>query len=104
MLRKNAGEYILSGPFQGLRYISDSVGSNWSPKLMGTYEKELWSIIESIVDHSYELIIDIGAAEGYYAVGLAYRIHKTKVLCFDSEAKAHSLIQKFAKLNGDMYS
>lgn len=99
VLRSKTDGYIASGPFQGLRYITDSINSAWSPKVIGTYEKELWSIVEEIIDKSYKLIIDIGAAEGYYAVGFAYRMQETKVICFESEPNAHLLLQNFAKLN-----
>lgn len=65
------GGVILSGPFKGLMYPRESVGSAWAPKLLGTYESELSPTIERIVSGGYRSVVDIGAAEGYYAVGLA---------------------------------
>ena len=65
---------VASGPFAGMRHGDIAVGSVLTVKLLGTYEKELWPIIDQIIATAYPLIIDIGAAEGYYAVGLAMRI------------------------------
>jgi hypothetical protein len=40
---------VVTGPFQGMRYIYRSVGSSWFPKVLGTYEKELWPVVEQAI-------------------------------------------------------
>lgn len=70
------GKRILAGPFRGMKYIENSHGSAYLPKILGSYEKELHKFIPRIVEEEYELILDIGAAEGYYAVGLSYLYKK----------------------------
>jgi len=40
-------------------------------KLLGTYEKELQDAIRALEKKRFGRIINVGAAEGYYAVGLA---------------------------------
>jgi len=62
---------VVSGPFRGMPYALFACASAHSAKLLGTYEKELHGIIDEIQRDRYEKIIDIGAAEGYYAVGMA---------------------------------
>ena len=71
-LTVNLTNYVVQqGPFRGLQYIDNSVGSTLPPKLMGTYERELIWVIDEMISTEPDIIIDIGAAEGYYAVGLA---------------------------------
>jgi hypothetical protein len=69
------------------------------PKLLGTYEQELHGVIEVISHRRYEMVIDIGSAEGYYAVGLA-RMLGTKVLAYDPEPDERRYCEEAARLNG----
>lgn len=92
---------VLNGPFKGLRYSSlDAVGSALWPKLLGSYEKELHAIIYSFCRKQYSIIIDIGCAEGYYAIGFARRIPTSKIIAYDTDDKARRLCRKMARLNG----
>jgi hypothetical protein len=72
---------VRSGPFEGMCYGVHAVGSVLTPKLLGTYEKELAAVIEHLP--VFDLVIDIGAAEGWYAVGLLYRKIARKVVAFE---------------------
>jgi hypothetical protein len=90
---------ILSGPFSGMKYIK-SFNKEWfTQKVIGFYEYPLREVIESICETDYELIIDIGAAEGYYACGLAYRKPDCRVVCFEADLAKHDAIRKIASLN-----
>ena len=64
------GTNIINGPFKGMKYISESVGSCHMPKILGIYENEIYPILLNFLSNS-DLFVDIGAAEGYYAVGCA---------------------------------
>ena len=67
--------HVLSGPFHGMRYVDHSVGSSLFPKLIGTYEKELRYWLEAqFTESNLTTIVNIGAGEGYYAVGAALRL------------------------------
>lgn len=70
------------------------------PKLLGSYEEELHSIIRQIIATNYTIIIDIGCAEGYYANGLALCLPSAHVYAFDIDLKAQALCREMAKLNG----
>ena len=98
-LHAQTGGRIAAGPFQGLVYLNDRSGT-YPQKLLGTYEKELWGVVESIVTRGYERIIDIGAAEGYYVCGLAARIPQSQVVAFEAQAKCHPRIRELARRNG----
>jgi len=91
---------IASGPFKGLRYIQEAVGSQWAPKLLGTYEMELAPVIEGIIGKPPAQVVNIGAAEGYYAVGLAWRMSSTRVVAFEVQQARHKLLKDFAAANG----
>jgi len=98
-----SGGIVLSGPFKGLRYPRESAGSAWAPKLLGTYECELSPIIESIVAGGYRFVIVLGAAEGYYAVGLAKRIPEAEILCFEKEEATRRVLSGFASENAVLH-
>lgn len=92
---------VKHGPFQGMKYPeSSSFGSTLLPKLLGSYEKELHPLIEEICQTEYSQIIDIGCAEGYYAVGLALRIPTAKIFAYDIEPYAQELCKNMALKNG----
>src|SRR6266446_5569422 len=73
LVRSRTGGRVPKGPFAGMRYIDNAFGSAYVPKLLGIYERELNDCIERACALSFPLIIDIGAAEGYYAIGMALR-------------------------------
>jgi hypothetical protein len=90
---------VRAGPMAGLKYPSfSSVGSSLFPKLAGTYESELVPII-SRLNTRYEVIIDIGCAEGYYAVGLARMFAEATVVAFDADESARNLCYAMAVIN-----
>ena len=93
------GWRVAAGPFAGMRYITRSCGSALAPKIIGSYEYELHAAIEGLIAGDYERIIDIGCAEGYYAVGLAWR-KRIPVVAYDSSAEARACLAELAGLNG----
>jgi len=94
------GPVVRGGPFRGLRYVPESSGSALLPKLLGSYESALHSVLADAIGTQYERIVDIGCAEGYYAVGLTYRCPETPVIAFESSPSARDLCRRLAELNG----
>lgn len=92
---------VATGPFAGMKYLQRSVGSVMLPKLIGTYEDELYKIFEEIRHKNYKCFIDVGAAEGFYAVGVKkFLLSQTeKVIAFEATKKGRKLIKKLADLN-----
>lgn len=91
---------VRAGFMKGLKYTSFlSHGSSIFPKLAGTYESELTDILLQLVGNNYTNIIDVGCAEGFYAVGLAKRFKDTKVYAFDTSETAQKLCREMAELN-----
>lgn len=91
---------VQAGPFKGMRYIDAAHCSTLAPKLLGAYELELHATVESVVARGYRNIVDIGAAEGYYAVGLAIRMPQSSIVAYESVAESRSALAKLARLNG----
>ncbi len=96
-----SGLTVRHGVFAGMKYPEmKSVGSTLFPKLLGSYERELEPLLQRICNNHYTEIVNIGCAEGYYAVGLAMRIKNAKVFAFDIDDTAIRLCREMAELNG----
>jgi len=92
---------VKHGPFRGMLYPDrKAIGSSYAPKILGCYERELHPIIERITNTQYSTVIDVGCAEGYYAVGLALKIPDAKVYAFDTDPQARAQCDKMAAING----
>ncbi len=91
---------IKAGPFKGVRFGGESVWGGIAPYLVGSYECELHETIEALVAKGYRTVIDIGCAEGYYAIGLAVRLEEAEVFAFDIDPRARSVCSATAAANG----
>jgi hypothetical protein len=93
------GSAVLHGPFAGMKYPAASVSSRHSvPRLLGSYESELHEVIQTALDCKYDRVIDIGSAEGYYAVGFALR-GQSPVVTFETDPRELALCDQMARLN-----
>jgi ribosomal protein L11 methylase PrmA len=81
-------------------YLDETVWGPITPKWAGAYELELEDIIDDIAHRGYGRIVNIGCAEGYYAVGLALLDHKPEVFAFDLDPIARRQVRRLARLNG----
>ena len=100
-IARRAGGRVLSGPFAGMRYDPDrAIGSVLDAKLLGTYELELWPAIDRIVERGFEHIVNIGAGDGYYAVGLAGAVPRARVVAFEQDPAGQAAIKALAEENG----
>ncbi len=97
---KRRGSRVLGGPFAGMDYGMRAAEGAQAARLLGVYEASLAPVIEDIIARAYPLVIDIGSAEGYYAVGLARRMPGARVLARDEDPQAQALCRTLADLNG----
>lgn len=88
------------GPFKGMKLRLDAIGSAPSPKIIGSYESELHPAVAAIMAGRYTRVLNIGCAEGYYAVGLARGLPGVEVWAFDIDPAAHAATAALAALNG----
>jgi hypothetical protein len=99
LVGEKTGYAVRSGPFAGMKYLRKSYGSVLAPKLLGTYERELHKSLDCIISQPFQLIVDIGAAEGYYSVGLALKMPDTNIVAYEMNDSARELMKELAALN-----
>jgi hypothetical protein len=71
-----------------------------APYLIGSYEEEIREPLERVLAKSPSLVINVGAAEGYYAVGVARRLQRARVVAVDPDPGARARCLRLAALNG----
>jgi hypothetical protein len=94
-----SGSAVLSGPFAGMFYDIQALEGSQAARLLGVYEASLAPVIETIIARAYPLVVDVGCAEGYYAVGLARRMPQSRILARDENSAAQALCRRLAGLN-----
>ena len=93
------GLTVSGGPFAGLTY-PDASAVSLIPKLLGIYERQLHGALETAIRAEPDLIVNVGAADGYYAVGLARRCPSATVHAFESDPGQRTLLGRVAAANG----
>jgi hypothetical protein len=88
------------GPFKGLRMATDSWWSyaDRAAILFGLYEQEVLLSLKN-VPPNYKTFIDIGAADGYYGVGVLINDMFDKSYCYETSEKGRDVIKQNAALN-----
>ncbi|HVY70129.1 MAG TPA: hypothetical protein VHH73_09385 [Verrucomicrobiae bacterium] len=99
-LDQKFGNKVLAGPFKGMVYTEEPICSEKWPKLIGSYEDELTPLLEKLVAKRFKLIIDVGCAEGFYAVGFAYSCPGTRVIAVDPLEEAGKRLERLGRANG----
>ena len=98
-LRKALGQTIPQGPFAGMIYDLPATEGGAAARLLGCYEASLHPVIAAIVDRAPARIVDIGCAEGYYAVGLARLLPDCAIVARDSDPAAQAACRDLAARN-----
>lgn len=93
------GPIVLNGPFAGMRFRNEAAEGCLAAKLLGCYEAQLHPFLLE-VEGRYDDVIDIGCAEGYYAVGLARITSKARLHAHDTNPAAQAACRELALLNG----
>jgi len=94
------GPRILGGPFAGMEYVSEATEGSLIARLLGTYESELHPHLRALAEAGLDCVVDVGCAEGYYAVGLARMMPQVRVHAFDIDARARAACTDLAARNG----
>ena len=93
---------VQSGPFAGMEI---PIGTAWAdgyraPKLLGCYEADLHQPVREILKRKPAPVVNVGCAEGYYAVGLARLLPDATIFGFDINAQSAATCRQAAELNG----
>jgi len=101
LVRKASGDRVVAGPFRGMALnLSPLSARHLLGYILGSQELELRDPIERIIARGYATILNVGAADGYYAVGLAMRSRRSRVIAFEMLPELHPVIGRTAELNG----
>jgi SAM-dependent methyltransferase len=96
---------VQSGPFEGMQYLPELLTSRrimqyaLLPKILGCYESQLHEVLKEVRGRNYTKVVNIGCAEGYYAVGLSLLLPAGRVFAFDIDPYARQLCRRMARLN-----
>jgi hypothetical protein len=99
-IAKNYGVTVQGGIFQGMQFVDQAVEGCLAPKLLGCYEAELQPYIMAASQRDYQVVINIGAAEGYYAIGMARLMPQVQVYAYDLNPATQSVCRTLAEQNG----
>ncbi len=96
------GNRVIDGPCVGLRYPTDRLDEIDAPvaKLLGIYEQQLHSPLTAAIEAGRRVFVDVGCAEGYYAVGLALDSGDLQVYAYDLARSARAFCGDLAGSNG----
>ena len=96
------GGQVKYGPFKGLKLTSDAWwgGLDLGSQCLGLYEREILNLIELIPRGRYAQFVDIGAGDGYYAVGMLLSGKVETAICFEASPKGKDTIQRNWEANG----
>jgi hypothetical protein len=91
--------HVLQGPMQGLEYVANASEGCLAARLIGCYEQPLLPFVEEAIHTEYANVVNIGCADGYYAVGMARRMPKTKMWAYDINPAAQEACRQLAEKN-----
>jgi len=97
--KHKVGNRIQTGPFAGVVFNIGSSEGGLLPRKLGYYESCLHPVFERIIKGDYAQIIDVGCAEGLYAVGLALRCPNARIIARDVDDNARKLCATLAADN-----
>lgn len=96
---------VQSGPFIGMKLSHQEIwrDGNLGTQILGCYEQELHRTIETEIRRlnliALPAVVNVGCANGYYAVGMACRVPRATVFIIDT-LEAMDVAQEAAAANG----
>jgi hypothetical protein len=91
--------HVLQGPMQGLEYVANASEGCLAARLIGCYEQPLLPFVEEAINTDYINVVNIGCSDGYYAVGMARRMPKSKMWAYDINPAAQDACRELAQKN-----
>jgi hypothetical protein len=95
-VKKRINKTIIFGPFKGMKIDLDDVPLC---VLLGTIEKEIHPAFAKLSGFNFDQVINVGATEGYYAIGMALKWPQASVYAFDMQEDIYRA--KIMKLASD---
>lgn len=93
---------VAAGPFQGM---SIDTRTSWGdgaliPKLLGCYEAEVVDALAGLKDRAFDIVINVGCAEGFYSVAAARFLGIPRSVAVDLDPEARAATLRNAEANG----
>ena len=101
LLIKKYNSSVIDGPYKGMKIDTKNIWwgkFDLSSKILGTYESQISNLIQNKCKE-FNTFLDVGAAHGYHAVGVALK-STFNIHAFEIEKKGREAIKVNAKLNG----
>jgi hypothetical protein len=98
---RRCGLEVRRGPFAGMRYIAgqEHISGDLVAKLVGSYERQIYPWLAEWIAGDFDLVIDVGCAEGFYAVGLARAMPGVAMRAYDIDEPARRDCAQLARIN-----
>jgi hypothetical protein len=99
------GGVVCSGPFKGLKLTQNNVwgDDDIGAKLLGTYEHVIHESISKYLAQLQDIqgvrVINVGCADGFYAVGFAKFLPLSKVFAYDVLENARDALSRNMHMN-----
>lgn len=92
---------VYTGPFKGMTLLPSVFwgDGDFGSKLLGIYEDELHPFITDAVSNQPDLVINVGCAEGYYAIGMARLLPDSAVIAVDVDHRGAKICQDNSEAN-----
>ncbi|MFA4995235.1 MAG: hypothetical protein WC521_08045 [Bdellovibrionales bacterium] len=92
---------VAYGPFRGLKLTKNQWWgfSDRSAMFFGLYEQEVLTSLQNIPPE-YRTFVDLGAADGYYGIGVLINKMFDRSYCFEISEEGQYVIKENAALNG----
>ena len=96
-------DVVQSGPFRGMQLPNpDFFMDSRFEKVFGAYEHELFSLISRLAEHpdAYNVLVNVGAADGFYTVGLGRILSSATVIAYEPNDAKTPVLMEAARLGG----
>lgn len=92
---------VHTGPFKDMTIVPRVIWGDGdiAAKLLGIYEDELHQFIVDAGTRQPDLVINVGCAEGYYAVGMATMLPKSQIIAVDINNICTEICQENSNAN-----
>jgi glycosyltransferase involved in cell wall biosynthesis len=97
LVRRQTDGRVVSGPFKGMWF---GLPVPHLPAYLGTYELELEPLLAELARTPFDLVLNVGAADGYYAAGLARLWPGARVVAFEMLPEKQENVRRVAAENG----
>jgi hypothetical protein len=100
-LRERYEDRVAHGPFKGMQLSRQAWWGtkDASSKLLGVYERQVQDQLEAFASNA-SVLIDIGAADGYMAIGAVRSGLYARAFCFEISASGRLRLKENAEANG----